>query len=110
MRWRCRLRALRALRADAAAALQPGLRIERQRDEDEGAGTGEGRTGPVLNERIQPLALVTRPSSKTKVVLNIDEVAASIVFLASSVAQYITGETLRIDGAQSLWGHTWEIP
>ena len=40
----------------------------------------------------------------------IDEVAASIVFLASPAAQYITGATLRIDGAQSLWGHTWEIP
>jgi citronellol/citronellal dehydrogenase len=40
----------------------------------------------------------------------VDEVAASIVFLASPAAQYITGTTLRIDGAQSLWGHTWEIP
>ncbi len=41
---------------------------------------------------------------------SVDEVAASIVFLASPAAQYITGATLRIDGAQSLWGHTWEIP
>jgi citronellol/citronellal dehydrogenase len=40
----------------------------------------------------------------------VDEVAASIVFLASPAAQYITGATLRVDGAQSLWGHTWEIP
>ena len=40
----------------------------------------------------------------------VDEVAASIIFLASPGAQYITGATLRIDGAQSLWGHTWEIP
>jgi citronellol/citronellal dehydrogenase len=40
----------------------------------------------------------------------VDEVAASIIFLASPAAQYITGATLRIDGAQSLWGHTWEIP
>ena len=40
----------------------------------------------------------------------VDEVAASIVFLASPAAQYITGATLRIDGAQALWGHTWEIP
>ena len=39
-----------------------------------------------------------------------EEVAASIVFLASPAAQYITGATLRIDGAQSLWGHNWEIP
>ncbi|HEY6038097.1 MAG TPA: SDR family oxidoreductase [Kofleriaceae bacterium] len=40
----------------------------------------------------------------------VEEVAASIVFLASPGAQYITGATLRIDGAQALWGHTWEIP
>ncbi|HEY4242854.1 MAG TPA: SDR family oxidoreductase [Kofleriaceae bacterium] len=40
----------------------------------------------------------------------VEEVAASIVFLASPAAQFITGATLRIDGAQSLWGHTWEIP
>lgn len=40
----------------------------------------------------------------------VEEVAASIVFLASPGAQYITGTTLRIDGAQSLWGRTWEIP
>jgi citronellol/citronellal dehydrogenase len=40
----------------------------------------------------------------------VDEVAASIVFLASPAASFITGATLRMDGGQSLWGHTWEIP
>ena len=39
-----------------------------------------------------------------------EEVAASIVFLASPGAQFITGTTLRMDGGQALWGHTWEIP
>jgi citronellol/citronellal dehydrogenase len=39
-----------------------------------------------------------------------EEVAASIVFLASPAAQFITGATLRMDGGASLWGHTWEIP
>ena len=39
-----------------------------------------------------------------------EEIAASIVFLASPAAQFITGATLRIDGGQALWGHTWEIP
>lgn len=39
-----------------------------------------------------------------------EEVAASIVFLASPAAQYITGTTLRIDGGQALWGRSWEIP
>jgi citronellol/citronellal dehydrogenase len=40
----------------------------------------------------------------------VDEVAASILFLASPAAQYISGATLRIDGAQALWGDTWIIP
>ncbi|MBX3160800.1 MAG: SDR family oxidoreductase [Deltaproteobacteria bacterium] len=38
-----------------------------------------------------------------------EEVAASIVFLASPAAQFITGTTLRLDGGAALWGHTWEI-
>ena len=40
----------------------------------------------------------------------VDEVAASIVFLASPAAQFITGATLRLDGGQALWGRSWEIP
>jgi len=39
-----------------------------------------------------------------------EEVAATIVFLASPAAQFFTGATLRLDGGQALWGHTWEIP
>ncbi len=38
-----------------------------------------------------------------------EEVAASIVFLASPAAQFVTGATLRIDGGQALWGNLWEI-
>ncbi len=59
-----------------------------------------------------PPQLLERGISETplKRAGTVDEVAASIVFLASPGAQYITGATLRIDGAQSLWGHTWEIP
>ena len=40
----------------------------------------------------------------------VEEVAASITFLASPAASFITGTTLRLDGGQALWGHTWEIP
>jgi len=39
-----------------------------------------------------------------------EEVAAAIIFLASPAAQFITGATLRLDGGQALWGHSWEIP
>jgi len=40
---------------------------------------------------------------------SVDEVAASILFLVSPAAQFISGATLRIDGAQALWGDTWPI-
>jgi citronellol/citronellal dehydrogenase len=40
----------------------------------------------------------------------VEECAASIVFLASPGARYITGATLRIDGAASLWGETFPLP
>ena len=38
------------------------------------------------------------------------EVAAAILFLASPAAQYITGATLQIDGAQRLWGDVFPLP
>ena len=37
------------------------------------------------------------------------ETAAVIVFLLSPGANYISGESVRIDGASSLWRKTWEI-
>lgn len=37
------------------------------------------------------------------------ETAAAIVFLLSPAAAYISGETLKIDGAYSLWRKTWVI-
>ncbi len=59
-----------------------------------------------------PPQLLERGISQTplKRAGTVDEVAASIVFLASPAAQFITGSTLRMDGGQALWGHTWEIP
>jgi citronellol/citronellal dehydrogenase len=38
------------------------------------------------------------------------EVAAVITFLLSPAAAYISGESIRIDGAGSLWRKTWEVP
>ncbi len=37
------------------------------------------------------------------------EVAAVITFLLSPAAAYISGATIKIDGASSLWRQTWEI-
>ena len=39
-----------------------------------------------------------------------DEVSAAVCYLLSPAADFITGETLRVDGGGSLWGSTWEIP
>ena len=40
----------------------------------------------------------------------IDEVADLTLFLASPLSNYITGQTIYIDGGQSLWGSVWEVP
>jgi len=39
-----------------------------------------------------------------------EEVSAAVVFLLSPAAAFITGETLRVDGAGSLWRLPWQIP
>jgi citronellol/citronellal dehydrogenase len=59
-----------------------------------------------------PPELVARSTARTPIKRagTVDEVAASIVFLASPAAQFITGTTLRIDGGQALFGDTWELP
>lgn len=37
------------------------------------------------------------------------EVAAAVTFLLSPGAAYVSGETMRVDGASSLWRKTWRI-
>jgi len=65
--------------------------------------TGTKRYPPEL----LALALKASPARRFG---SIDEVAAAIVFLVSPAAQFISGATLRIDGGQSLWGDTWQLP
>jgi citronellol/citronellal dehydrogenase len=55
------------------------------------------------------LAMAIR-NSPAKRAGTVDEIAAAILFLASPAAQFISGATLRVDGAQSLWGDTWMLP
>jgi len=39
-----------------------------------------------------------------------EEVAAAVAYLLSERAEFVTGATLNIDGAGSLWGNMWPIP
>ncbi|MEM9488141.1 MAG: SDR family oxidoreductase [Myxococcota bacterium] len=59
-----------------------------------------------------PPALVEQSVRQTplKRAGTVEEIAAAIVFLASPAASFITGATLRIDGASSLWGDTFPLP
>lgn len=40
----------------------------------------------------------------------IHEVAYLALFMSSPFAEYMTGQTVYLDGGQSLWGDMWEIP
>ena len=39
-----------------------------------------------------------------------DEIASMITYLASPAAEFLTGQTLIVDGGQSLWGDVWQLP
>jgi citronellol/citronellal dehydrogenase len=65
--------------------------------------SGTGKYPPELIE-------MGRRATPLKRVGNEDEVAASIVYLLSPAASFITGATLYIDGGQRLWGQIWQIP
>lgn len=49
------------------------------------------------------------PSVPMRRLGSVDEVAWATLFLCSPMAQYITGETLYVDGGQRLWGSMWQL-
>src|SRR5687767_1179232 len=65
--------------------------------------SGTAQYPPALLE----MAIKETPAKRAGTV---EEVAATIVFLASPAASFYSGTVLRLDGGQALWGHTWEIP
>jgi len=58
----------------------------------------------------QPFIEQVRQDTPAKRLGTESEVAAMVTFLLSPAAAYISGETIKIDGAGSLWRKTWEIP
>lgn len=51
-----------------------------------------------------------RKASVLKRLGSANEVAHLIVYLASRQADFITGQTVAIDGGQSLYGDIWQVP
>lgn len=60
-------------------------------------------------EAVRPLIEQTIQDNPMKRLGTEAEVSAAIVFLLSPAATYISGASLRIDGAGSLWRKTWMI-
>jgi citronellol/citronellal dehydrogenase len=60
-------------------------------------------------EAARPLIEQVRQDTPAKRLGTEAEVAAAVTFLLSPAAAYISGATLRIDGAGSLWRKTWAI-
>ena len=56
------------------------------------------------------LVEMSRQRTPAKRLGTVDEVAELCVYLASSAADFVTGETWYIDGGAHLWGDTWMIP
>ena len=69
------------------------------------------RSSGLLNygDAMQPIIEQMVQHQPTKRMGSEGEVAAAVVFLLSPAAAYISGDTLRVDGAGSLWRHAWEI-
>ena len=59
-----------------------------------------------------PPALMTRAIAATplKRMGSVEDVAHAVTYLLSPAGDYVTGETLCVDGGGRLWGDIWDIP
>lgn len=53
---------------------------------------------------------MTRKATPMKRLGTVDEVARVIIFLASPMNDFVTGQVWGVDGGQPLWGDVWMIP
>jgi len=72
-------------------------------------GTIAGHGLTQYDAGIEELIEQVRQDTPVKRLGTESEVSAAVVFLLSPAAGYITGETLKVDGASSLWRKTWMI-
>ncbi|TNE49926.1 MAG: SDR family oxidoreductase [Deltaproteobacteria bacterium] len=73
-------------------------------------GTIEGHGLTQYDEGIQEMLSQIKNDVPMKRLGTESEVSAAVTYLLSPAAAYVTGETLRVDGASSLWIKTWQIP
>lgn len=72
-------------------------------------GLIEGNGILQYGEAMQPFIQAIRKDLPMKRMGTEAECAAAVTFLLSPAAAYISGETIKVDGASSLWRKTWEI-
>lgn len=65
--------------------------------------TGMHNYPPGLPERAQTQVPLKRLG-------RVEEVAWAVTYLLSPAGDYVTGETIRVDGGGSLWGSSWPVP
>ena len=72
-------------------------------------GLIEGNGILQYGEEMLPFILAMKQDIPLKRMGTEAECAAAVTFLLSPAAAYITGETIKVDGAYSLWRKNWEI-
>ncbi len=72
-------------------------------------GLIEGNGILQYGEAMQPFIQAIRKDLPLKRMGTEAECAAAVTFLLSPAAAYISGETIKVDGASSLWRKSWEI-